>query len=53
MLLFYLFNDALKILYTNSVFDFEIKVININFWQIWYFDIKDTGWLGLQLIASF
>ena len=57
MLLFmHLFIDALvwnkeKILYINSVF--EVKVININFWQIWNFDVKGTGWLGLQLIASF
>ena len=25
------------------------EVININFWEIWYFDIKDTGWVDLQL----
>ena len=43
----HLFNDALKILYTNSVFDIEVKVININFWQIWYINVKDTVWLGL------
>ena len=23
------------------------EVGNINFWQIWHFDIKDTGWVGL------
>ena len=43
----HLFNDALKILYTNSLFGIEVKVININFWQIWYIDFKDTGRLGL------
>ena len=25
------------------------EVININFWQIWNFDVKYTGWVGLQL----
>ena len=45
MLLFmHLFSDALKILYTNSVFDFEGTVqVNINFWQIWHFDVNNTG----------
>ena len=55
MLLFmHLFIDALvlvrnkeKILYTNSVF--EVKAINIDVWQIWHFDVKGTGWVGLQL----
>ena len=26
-----------------------IENINISFWQIWHFDIKGTGWVGLQL----
>ena len=35
----------------NSLHIFEI--ININFWQIWNFDVKGTGWLGLQLSIIF
>ena len=31
--------------YNNFIF----KVINIDFWQIWHFDVKDTKWVGLQL----
>ena len=31
--------------YTNSIF--EVK--NIDFWQIWYFDVNRTGWVSLQL----
>ena len=23
--------------------------MNINFWQILHFDVKGTGWLGLEL----
>ena len=23
--------------------------INIDFWQIWHFDVNGTGWVGLQL----
>ena len=26
------------------------EVIIINFWQIWHFDVKGTGQVGLQLI---
>ena len=26
-----------------------LEVIDIDFWQIWYFDFKSTGWVGLQL----
>ena len=22
--------------------------MNISFWQIWHFDIKETAWVGLQ-----
>ena len=33
------------ILYTRFIFE----VIKIDFWQIWFFDIKGTGWVGLQL----
>ena len=31
--------------YTNFIFE----VINIDFWQIWHFDVKVTRWVGLQL----
>ena len=24
------------------------EVINIDFWQIWHFDVKSTGWVGLE-----
>ena len=23
--------------------------MNINFWQIWHFDVKGAGWVGLEL----
>ena len=29
--------------------NFIFEVINMNFWQIWHFDVRDTGWVGLQL----
>ena len=50
LLLIHLFIDALvwdkeKFPYTNFLFE----VININFWQIWYFDVKGTGWLVVIL----
>ena len=35
--------------YTNFIFE----VINIDFWQTWHFDVKDTGWVGLQLSIIF
>ena len=25
------------------------EVTNIDFWQIWHFDVKGTGWVGLEL----
>ena len=28
---------------------FYTEVMNINFWQILHFDVKGTGWLGLEL----
>ena len=31
------------ILYTIIIFE----VINIDFWQIWLFDVKDAGYVGL------
>ena len=48
-----LFADASKIIRNwfltlqagnqNSYTDFISEVINIDFWQIWYFDVKGTG----------
>ena len=35
----------IKNLYTN----FISEVIDIDFWQIWHFDGKGTGWVGLEL----
>ena len=32
-------------LHTNFLFG----IINVDFWQIWHFDVKGTGWMGLQL----
>ena len=29
------------------------EVINIDFWQIWYFHAKGTGWLGLEFSIIF
>ena len=26
--------------------------MSINFWQIWHFDVKGTGWVGLELELS-
>ena len=31
----------------NCYTNFISGVINISFWQIWHFDIKGTGWVGL------
>ena len=31
--------------YTN----FILEAISINFWQIWHFDVKDTGWVCIIL----
>ena len=50
LLLIHSFIDALvrnkeKIPHTNFIF----AVININFWQIWHFNVKGTGWLVLNL----
>ena len=28
---------------------FISEVIDIDFWQIWHFDGKGTGWVGLEL----
>ena len=37
----------------NSCTNFISEVINIDFWQIWHFDVKDTGWVGLELSIIF
>ena len=29
------------------------EAININFWLIWQFDVKGTGWVGLELSIIF
>ena len=33
--------------------NFISEVINIDFRQIWYFDMKGTGWVGLELSIIF
>ena len=33
---------------TISPANFISEVINIDFWQIEHFDVKGTGWMGLQ-----
>ena len=35
--------------YTNLI----SEVININFWQIWHFDVTGTGWVDLELSIIF
>ena len=27
----------------------QFEFINIDLWEIWHFDVKGTGWVGLQL----
>ena len=34
-----------KNFYTNFIFE----VINIDFWHIWHFDGKGTGWVDVEL----
>ena len=41
--------NFIKTLYTN----FISKFINIDFWQICHFDVKGTGWVGLELTIIF
>ena len=41
--------NFIKTLYTN----FISKFINIDFWQICHFDMKGTGWVGLELTIIF
>ena len=33
--------------------NFVSGVINIDFWKIWHFDVKGTGWVGLELSIIF
>ena len=37
----------------NSYINFISEVINISFRQIWHFDKKATGWVGLKLSIIF
>ena len=39
-------------LYYVSYSNFIFEVININFQQIWHFNTKDTGCMGLRLIIT-
>ena len=34
--------------HSNSYTNFISEVINIDFQQIWHFDVKGTGWVGLE-----
>ena len=36
----------------NSYANFISEVITIDFWLIWHFDVKGTGWVGLELELS-
>ena len=36
-------------LHWNSYTSFISEVVNIDFRQIWHFDVKGTGWVGLKL----
>ena len=36
-------------LYYNSHANFIPEVMNIDFSQIWHFEVKVTGWVGLEL----
>ena len=49
----HLFVDALvwkkeKLHYISHT-NFIFEAINIDFWQIWHYDAKDAGWVGLKL----
>ena len=39
-------------LHQNSYTNFISEVVNIDFWQIWHFNVKGTGWVGLELEIS-
>ena len=36
-----------------STLVFISEVINIDFWQIWHFGVKGTGWVRLELSIIF
>ena len=36
-------------LHQNSYTNFISEVVNIDFWQIWHFNVKGAGWVGLEL----
>ena len=37
----------------NFYTSFTSEVINIDFWPIWHFDVKGTGWVGLEVSIIF
>ena len=39
-------------LHQNSYTNFISEVVNIDFWQIWHFNVKGAGWVGLELEIS-
>ena len=39
-------------LHQNSYTNFISEVVNIDFWQIWHFNVKGVGWVGLELEIS-
>ena len=51
-----IYNKYNKFVYAHTIYSQRKKsfikipeVININFPQIWHFEVKDTGWVGLEL----
>ena len=36
-----------------KIYSFISEVVNIDFWQIWYFEVKGTGWVVLELSIIF
>ena len=39
-------------LHQNSYTNFISAAVNIDFWQIWHFNVKGAGWVGLELEIS-
>ena len=39
--------------HSNSYTNLISEVINIDFQQIWHFDVRSTGWVGLELGITF
>ena len=37
----------------SHIYYFMSEVINVDFWQIWDFDVKGTGWVSLELSIIF